>query len=93
MKIGEVIQVSGCFTKNKFIAGRSLREIEKILGFHPGRFSKGITVVSLTRLPTLQQFQLAGHTNVATHRFKTPTDLNIEKAQGGSSSNLVHDRP
>lgn len=79
MKIGDIVEVSGCFTKNKYIAGRSLREIEKILGFHPGRFAQGITVVSFKKLPTLQQFHLAGYSNVATHRFKTPADLNIER--------------
>lgn len=79
MKIGDIVQVSECFGKNKYIAGRNLREIKKILGFHPGRFAKGIAVVSFIRLPEPQQFNVAGYSNVATHRFKTPVGLNIQR--------------
>ncbi|HEV3198566.1 MAG TPA: hypothetical protein VGZ73_11675 [Bryobacteraceae bacterium] len=79
MRIGDIVAVSGCITKEKFIAGRTLAECEKILGFHSGRLAGGITVVALLELPTLQQFELAAYSNVATHRHVTPTDLNIEK--------------
>lgn len=34
MNVGDLVTVSGCVTKEKFIAGRTLAEIEKILGFH-----------------------------------------------------------
>ena len=37
MKAGDIVSVSGCITKEKFIAGRTLIEIEKVLGFHGGR--------------------------------------------------------
>jgi hypothetical protein len=45
MNVGDIVSVSGCITKEKFIAGRTLVEIEKILGFHAGRLSGGIAVV------------------------------------------------
>lgn len=79
MKVGDSIPVSGCVTKEKFIAGRTLAEIEKILGFHSGRLSGGITVVALTQLPAVQNFELAAYSNVATHRYQTPAGLNLEK--------------
>jgi hypothetical protein len=44
--IGYILPVSGCFTKEKFIAGRTLAEIEQILGFHAGRLSTGMAVVA-----------------------------------------------
>ena len=51
MKIGDIVSVSGCITKEKFIAGRTLAEIEKMLGLHSGRLSGGIAVVAVTQLP------------------------------------------
>lgn len=79
MKVGDLTTVSGCITKEKFIAGRTLLEIEKILGFHHGRLLGGIAVVALTELPAVQSFDLAGYSNVATHRGVPPTGLDIEK--------------
>ncbi len=79
MRIGEVIRVSGCITKEKFIAGRTLAEIERILGFHSGRFARGVAVVHLLELPELDKFELAGYTNVAGHRYSEPEGLDIER--------------
>lgn len=79
MKIGDLTLVAGCITKEKFVAGRTLRQIETILGFHRGRFGQGITVVALLELPAIDEFDLAAYSNIATHRFKMPADLNIEK--------------
>ena len=50
MNIGDTISVRGCITKEKFLLRRSLRDLERILGFHPGRLSRGITVAALLRL-------------------------------------------
>lgn len=77
MKVGDVISITGCFTKEKFIAGRKMDEIERILGFRAGRFSQGITVATLVELPDVGQFELAGYSNVATHRHAAPTGLDI----------------
>jgi hypothetical protein len=79
MRVGDVVSVSGCITKEKFIAGRTLAEIEKILGFHSGRLSGGITVVALTELPGIQHFDVASYSNIATHRHQVPAGLDIEK--------------
>jgi hypothetical protein len=78
MRVGDLVSdVSGCITKEKFIAGRTLAEIERILGFHAGRFSRGIIVVALTDLPC--NFDLAAYSNVAKHRHSAPTGLDIAK--------------
>jgi len=71
--------VSGYVTKDKFIRGRTVQQIEQILGFHPGRFRSGIAVVLLNRLPTLAEFELAAYSITPEHRFQRPTDLNIDK--------------
>ena len=79
MTVGDIIPVSGCVTQEKFIAGRTLSEIEKIIGFHPGRLSRGVTVAVLIELPQLDQFDLAAYSNVATHRLTPPVGLDIAK--------------
>ena len=86
MKVGDIVQVSGCITKEKFIAGRTLADIEKILGFHSGRLFGGIAVVVLTELPAMQQFDLAAYSNVATHRHKAPEGFNIEKLKADAKA-------
>jgi hypothetical protein len=72
------MQAKGCFTQDKFIAGKSLRDIEKILGFKEGRLARGGYVYALTRLPEKNEFQVAGYTNVSLHNFKMPKDLNVD---------------
>ena len=79
MNVGDVISVTGCVTKEKFIIGRTLVEIEKILGFHAGRLSGGVAMVALSELPGIDQFELAAYSNVATHRFKAPDGFNLAK--------------
>jgi len=82
--IGDIVTVSGCITKEKFIAGRTLADIERILGFRHGRFIGGITVAALLELPGMQQFELAGYSQVATHHHQTPTDLDIDKVKANA---------
>jgi hypothetical protein len=71
MKVGDLISVSGFITKEKFIAGRTLAEVEKILGFHAGRLSQGMAMAVLTELPGMQQFELAAYSNIAAHHYHT----------------------
>ena len=86
MNVGDIVTVSGYITKEKFIAGRVLAEIERILGFHRGRLTEGIAVVVLTELPDAQGFDLAAYSNVAAHRYKTPEGLNIEKIKANAKA-------
>jgi hypothetical protein len=79
VQIHQAVQVSGYVTKDKFIRGRAIVDIERTLGFHNGRFRGGIVVIRLDRLPTLSQFELAGYSMTAEHRFAAPSDLNIDK--------------
>lgn len=67
--------ISGCVTLDKYIKGRNLEEIERILGFNNGRLKNGMKVVALTQLPQQYQFELQGYNQVASHKF----DKNILK--------------
>jgi|SRR5579862_6380048 len=73
-----ITRAKGCFTLDKFIAGRTLREIEKNLGFEEGRLARGGCVVALTQLPGKRDFDLGGYTNVSMHRFKMPGGLDVD---------------
>jgi hypothetical protein len=54
--------VSGYITQDKYIRGRSLKQMEYILGFRAGRFAAGAAVYALNRLPEPNEFELRGYT-------------------------------
>jgi hypothetical protein len=79
MKVGDQISVSGFITKEKFIAGRTLAEAERIPGFHAGRFSHGAAIAILMELPDMQHFKLGAYSNVAAQNYQTPSGLDLDK--------------
>lgn len=81
MVLHEIIQIKGCITQEKYLKGRSLSEIERILGFHAGRLKSGMTVAALQQIPQNNQFELLGYTQVAEHRHKpiNPKELDVNK--------------
>ena len=82
MNVGNVQFLSGCFTQEKFIAGRRLVDIERSIGFHAGRLSKGGIVFAFLGLPEIDQFEVAGYSMVATHRFVMSPGLDPKKLKG-----------
>lgn len=79
LSLGAKVQVSGYVTKEKFLKGRTLEEIEKILGYHPGRLANGATFLKLDRVPQPGEFSLAGYSQVADHRATPPTGIDVNK--------------
>ena len=69
------MDAKGCFTQDKYLAGRTLREIEKVIGFQEGRLSHGALVVALSQLPRKGEFRCVGYTNVSMHNFQMPKGL------------------
>jgi hypothetical protein len=63
------INVTGFVTLKKFIAGKNLQQIESLLGFHQGRLRQGATIAELHCMPAAAEFDLAGYSQVADHRF------------------------
>ena len=61
---------TGYITQEKYLRGRTLIEIERILGFHTGRLSQGAIFYVLTEIPQETQFEMGGYTQVAEHHFK-----------------------
>jgi hypothetical protein len=77
---------SGCFTKQIYLQGKTLPEIERILGFHAGRLSQGAKFVVATQLPGIDDFDLAGYTQVAGHHT-TAVYGNINSPAGNNAAN------
>jgi len=68
LKLHSIIQRAGFVTQDKFLRGRTLAEIEKILGFHRGRCEKGLFLARVLQLPSPSQFDLKGYTLIAEHQ-------------------------
>ena len=73
--IGDKIEIRGFVTQYKYLGGRTLFQMESLLGFQSGRLSNGATIATLDRLPTLDEFETAGYSQVAAHRHVMPRDL------------------
>jgi hypothetical protein len=59
---GRVVAVSGFVTSEKFVRGRPLDQVERILGLLPGDLKNGAVLLRLNILPLPQQFELRGYT-------------------------------
>ena len=75
MNVGDRVEVSGFVTQAKYLLGRSLSHIESLLGFQAGRLANGANFATLERLPTIDEFETAGYSQVAAHRHVMPTGL------------------
>jgi hypothetical protein len=85
-KPGGKQQVAGCVTQQKYIAGRMLSEIERILGFRAGRLAQGAFVVRLDQLPGLPQFDISGYTNVNTGRKLDRSGVDVDRLKQNARS-------
>jgi hypothetical protein len=66
---GRIVPVRGCVVSAKFVLGRPLPLVERILGLRPGELSQGAVLLRLNRLPRTNEFDLAeGYTNVAAYQ-------------------------
>ena len=81
MFLRQFIAVKGCITQEKYIKGKSLPELEHILGFHSGRLKAGAVITALLHIPSNSQFELLGYTQVAGHKINGDTykGLDVDK--------------
>ncbi|WP_207431278.1 hypothetical protein [Sabulibacter ruber] len=80
MHVGETIHPKGCFTQLKYIAGQSLSEVERRLGYRTGRLAKGAYVVQASELPGINDFNLLAYSQIPADRFKTEGKYDLQKA-------------
>lgn len=56
----------GFFTSQKWLRGKTLGEMERLIGYRTGRLSShGASVYAFTRVPELWEFDVKGYTNVS----------------------------
>jgi hypothetical protein len=70
MIIGQTTHVYGYVTQLKYVQGKSLADLENLLGFQTGRLAQGAVILALKQLPAPEQFTFGGYTQVADHHFK-----------------------
>src|SRR4249919_3043893 len=60
--MGRIVSVKGFVTSEKFVRGRSLQEVERILGLLPGELQNGAVLLRLNAPPLPHQYELRGYT-------------------------------
>jgi hypothetical protein len=63
-RIGDAVEVGGYFTTEQSVAGATLRELERRLGFKPGYLGDSAAIVKLERLPKEAEFDLRFYNNI-----------------------------
>jgi hypothetical protein len=59
--VGGTVCKAGFFTNALYLRGQTSAEIERRIGYHPGRLAQGWYLLFLLQLPTPQQFEYRGY--------------------------------
>lgn len=78
LRLNQEIDLKGYITSKKFVWG-SISDLEAKIGYHQGRLAKGFFVAHLVRLPQPHEFELAGYSITAEHRFQLSADLDANR--------------
>jgi hypothetical protein len=78
VKEGDPIEISGFVTKEKFVRGRTLFELERLLGYAVARLLKGVIVAKPLVLPGADAFETRGYSQVAGHRYTPASGLDYD---------------
>ncbi|MBK8566756.1 MAG: hypothetical protein IPN76_26345 [Saprospiraceae bacterium] len=73
-------RLSGFFTQQKFIVGQTLPELERRLGYRSGRLAQGAYVYRAEQLPTANDFELYGYSQVSGDKLNTGGQYDRSKA-------------
>ncbi len=85
--------LKGFFTTQIQLQGRTLADIESRLGFESGRLSQGAWFVAATQLPTPDEFEFAGYSQVAGHHTQEQYgDLNSPIGEHERAAYLLRKR-
>ncbi|MGB6746184.1 MAG: hypothetical protein WBE38_21215 [Terracidiphilus sp.] len=70
--VGDAVEVDGYITTEQSVAGASLREVERRMGFKPGYLGDAAAIVRLDRLPMSPEFDLRFYNNIHGGGVKPP---------------------
>jgi hypothetical protein len=79
-----ILYYKGFFTTVGWLKGRTLQEIESLLGFQRDRLNWGARVYIAFRLPQIDEFELAGYSQVASHQTQEQYGSNLNSPQNKS---------
>src|SRR3954453_7526097 len=79
MQINDIVLRKGFITQDKFLLGQTLIDLEKRLGYKPGRFLKGIWVGVCLNLPEQSLLDLKGYSQVAGHKQMKLDGLEVDQ--------------
>ena len=71
-RLGDALDVEGFITTEQSIAGASLRELERRMGFAPGYLGSSAAICRLDRLPMAPEFDLRFYNNIHGGGVKPP---------------------
>jgi hypothetical protein len=96
-RVGDTIDMTGYFLQLKFIRGQSPAELERRIGFRPGRLSQGWYLFFMLRLPTPDDYEMHGYTHFSggmvqghlTHATRPPIqEQRLTLEQGWSAADV-----
>lgn len=74
LRLHQILSARGYISQAKYLYG-TVRDLERKLGYHHGRLDNGFFVAHLLRIPHLNEFETAGYSQVAAHRYAFPGEL------------------
>ena len=75
--LGSIVSLTGDVTQNRWVGARSASQLERNLGFAPGRLSHGWTVLLLKQTLTLADFKFSGLTLRSGGRLGLPAETTV----------------
>jgi hypothetical protein len=69
-QLTNTVYLKGFFTLKLYLLGQTLREIEQRMGFDAGRLSLGAWFATPLGIPSEDEFELAGYSQVAGHHTR-----------------------
>lgn len=78
LALHQIITEKGYVSDARFLWG-NVAELERKLGYHAGRLKNGFFVAHLLRIPDHGEFDLAGYSNTAAHKFVMPGGVDPDK--------------
>jgi hypothetical protein len=62
---GQTVAMAGFFTKARFLRGQPALELERRLGYAPGRLANGWWLLFLEQMPTPNDFEFMGYSHMS----------------------------
>ena len=65
LAVGGLVDMGGFFTKALYLRGVSAAELERRLGYHPGRLKDGWWLLFMETVPSMMEFRFKGYSQMS----------------------------